>query len=90
MRGEPVMAISRYAGKTLPELWMVTQDGAPILRGRPKSEAERFAEDLGRNLPGKRAGTKIHSPHIELKYDDAAMQQRADLYTEFRGYRRGD
>lgn len=68
---------------------MVLQDGHPILRGREKAEAERFAEQLGNGLPSHRAGTKIHSPHIEIAYDREAMKQRDDLYTEYKGYRRG-
>ena len=84
------MAIGPYSGRQLEELWMVLQDGMPILRGRPKDEAERLAKQLGDGLPAHRAGSKIHSPHIEVVYDKAAMKQRDDLYTEFRGYRRGD
>ena len=69
---------------------MVTQDGIPVLQGRPKGEAEAFAKKLGDGLPKVRAGTHIYMPHIELKYDVQAMKKRDDLYTEFRGYRRGD
>ena len=84
------MAIGPYAGRQLEELWMVTQDGIPVLHGRPKGEAEAFAKKLGDGLPKVRAGTHIYMPHIELKYDVQAMKKRDDLYTEFRGYRRGD
>ena len=68
---------------------MVLQDGSPILRGRPKSEAEQFAKQLGDGLPQKAAGTRIHAPHIELRYDEAAMTKRDNLYSEFKEYRRG-
>ena len=54
-----------------------------------KAEAEAYAKRLGDGLPQKAAGTRIHSPHIELRYDEAAMTKRDNLYTEFRGYRRG-
>lgn len=84
------MAIGPYSGRQLDELWMVTQDGYPILRGCLKHEAERHAKKLGDGLPRKRAGTSIHSPHIEITYDREAMKRRDDLYTEFKGYRRGD
>ena len=84
------MAIGKYSGRQLEEQWMVLQDGRPILRGRTKAEAEKFAKQLGEGIPAHVAGTKIHSPHIELRYDKAAMKQRDDLYTEFKGYRRGD
>ena len=83
------MAITQYSGRQLDELWMVLQDGRPILRGRPKAEAETFAKKLGEGLPAHRAGTRIHSPHIELVYDRDAMKRRDDLYTEFKEYRRG-
>ena len=84
------MAIGPYSGRQFAELWMVLQDGSPILRGRSKAEAERFAQQLGDGLPKKSAGTRIHAPHIELRYDRDAMTKRDNLYTEFRGYRRGD
>lgn len=80
------MAINQYSGRQLEVLWMVLQDGRPILRGRPKIEAEAFAKRLGDGLPATRAGTRVHSPHIELVYDRQAMKQRDDLYSEFRGY----
>mgnify|MGYP001610468898 CR=1 FL=1 len=83
------MAIGKWSGRQLETLWMVLQDGMPILRGRSKSEAEAYAKRLGDGLPQKAAGTRIHSPHIELCYDEAAMTTRDNLYTEFRGYRRG-
>ena len=84
------MAIGPYHGRSLEELWMVLQDGIPVLQGRPKAEAEAFAKKIGDGLPKVRAGSAIYMPHIELKYDAAAMKKRDDLYTEFRGYRRGD
>ena len=84
------MAIGQYSGRQLETLYMVLQDGMPILRGRSQADAERVAKQLGDGLPAHRAGSKIHSPHIEVVYDKAAMRQRDDLYTEFRGYRRGD
>jgi hypothetical protein len=84
------MAIGPYAGRQLEELWMVLQDGRPILRGRPKADAERFAKKLGDGLPRTAAGTTIHAPHIEIAYDRQAMKRRDDLYTEFKEYRHGD
>ena len=69
---------------------MVLQDGRPILRGQTKQQAEHTANQLANGLTAKRAGTRIHSPHIEIVYDRAAMKARDDLYTEFKGYRRGD
>ena len=83
------MAISQYSGRTLEELWMVTQDGSPILRGQTKAEAEAMAKRLGDGFAKKRAGTQIHMPHIEIAYDHQAMKRRDDLYTEFKEYRRG-
>lgn len=83
------MAVSPYAGRQHREQWMVLQDGRPIVRGRDKVEAEQIAKQLGDGLPAHRAGTRIHSPHIEIAYDREAMQKVDDLYTEYRGYRRG-
>ena len=84
------MAIGRYSGRQLETLYMVLQDGHPILRGRPQSEAETLAKQLGDGLPTHRAGSTIHSPWIEVVYDREAMKRRDDLYTEFKGYRNGD
>ena len=84
------MAIGPYSGRQFEEKWMVLQDGRPILRGQTKDAAERMAKQLGDGLPAHAAGTKIHQPHIEVVYDRAAMKERDDLYTEFKGYRRGD
>lgn len=83
------MAITRYSGRQLETLYVVKQDGKPILRGRPQAEAEAFAKQLGDGLPSHAAGTSIHSPYIEIAYDHEAMKRRDDLYTEFRGYRHG-
>jgi hypothetical protein len=68
---------------------MVLQDGSPILRGQTKATAERYANSLARGLDGKRAGSRIHAPHIEIAYDEHAMKRADDLYTEFKGYRNG-
>ena len=84
------MAISEYTGRQRPEKWMVLQDGRPIVRGQEKAAAERVAEQLGRDLARKRAGSRIHAPYIEIAYDREAMKRVDDLYTEFRGYRNGD
>jgi hypothetical protein len=84
------MAISEYTGRQRPEKWMVLQDGRPIVRGQEKQAAERIANQLGRGLDKKRAGSRIHAPHIEIAYDRDAMKRLDDLYTEFRGYRNGD
>ena len=84
------MAISEYTGRQRPEKWMVLQDGRPIVRGQEKVAAEHVAEQLGRDLARKRAGSRIHAPHIEIAYDREAMRRLDDLYTEFRGYRNGD
>ena len=81
--------MAEYTGRQRPEKWMVLQDGRPIVRGQDKAAADRIAEQLGQGLPKKRAGTRIHSPHIEIVYDREAMKRLDDLYTEFRGYRNG-
>ena len=84
------MAIGAYSGRSRPEKWMVVQDGRPIVRGHSKEAAERIANQLGTGLDRKRAGSRIHAPHIEIAYDREAMKKLDDLYTEFRGYRNGD
>jgi len=83
------MAIGPYNGRQLPEKWMVLQDGRPIYRGMDRALAEKSATQLANGLDRHRAGTRIHAPHIEIAYDRAAMKQRDDLYTEYKGYRRG-
>ena len=84
------MAITQYTGRQRPEKWMVLQDGRPIVRGQDKAAAERVANQLATGLDRKRAGSRLHAPHIEMVYDRDAMQRVDDLYTEFRGYRNGD
>ncbi len=69
---------------------MVLQDGNPILRGQDKAQAVKVANDLAQGLTSKRGGSRIHSPHIEIRYDERAMENLDNLYTEFKGYRNGD
>lgn len=71
------------------EMWMVCQDGWPIMRGRSKAQAERHAQQLAAGLHGHRAGSRIRAVDITIQRDVEAMQKEDALYTEFKGYRNG-
>jgi len=66
-----------------PEIWMVLQDGSPILRGLPKAKAERQATYLAAGHEAKRAGTTIRHRHYEIVRDWDAERREDALYTEF-------
>lgn len=54
------------------DLWKVCQDGRAVNTGLSRAEAERQANYLARGYDGKRAGTRIHNPVIEIKPDTDA------------------
>lgn len=83
------MAITPYSGRALETLYVVKQNGKPILRGLNEAKAYAMAKQIGDGLPAHQAGTRIHSPHIEVGYDHEAMKKRDDLYREYKDYRRG-
>ena len=72
-----------------PEIWMVCQDGWPIVRGLPKAKAEAHAHSLKTGLDSHRGGSKIRSVDITIQRDREAERKRDDLYVEFKGYRNG-
>ena len=72
-----------------PDIWMVCQDGWPIVRGLRREQAEAHASQLKNGLDSHRAGSRIRSVDITIARDVEAIRKRDDLYTEFKGYRDG-
>jgi hypothetical protein len=72
-----------------PDIWMIAQDGMPLLRGLTRQRAESQASALKAGLDQHRAGSRIRSVDITIQRDQDAMQTREALYREFKGYRNG-